>query len=180
MINLLKPLKNDVEHSWLYEVSNTSLQIICGDLDKAYSNFFKKITGFPKFKSKKHSKPNFPVCAGRFYFTEKFVQIQKIGKVKYKTDFDMPCEKETKYINPRVSFVNNKWILTVSLECENQVHKLTDINMGIDLGVKDLAVVEFNNEKIVFHNINKSKKVRILKKRIVNKLREVLRQMFCE
>lgn len=176
MINLLKPLKNDVEHSWLYEVSNTSLQIICGDLDKAYSNFFKKITGFPKFKSKKHSKPNFPVCAGRFYFTEKFVQIQKIGKVKYKTDFDMPCEKETKYINPRVSFVNNKWILTVSLECENQVHKLTDINMGIDLGVKDLAVVEFNNEKIVFHNINKSKKVRILKKRIQHTQRTISRK----
>ena len=91
----------------------------------------------------------------------------------------MPCEKETKYINPRISFVNNKWILTVSLECENQATELTDINMGIDLGVKDLAVVEFNNEKIVFYNINKSKKVRILKKRIQHTQRTISRKYEC-
>ena len=36
MINLLKPLKNDGEHGWLYEVSNSSLQIICRDLDSTY------------------------------------------------------------------------------------------------------------------------------------------------
>ena len=51
--------------------------------------------------------------------------------------------------------------------------------MGVDLGVKDLAVVEFNNEKIVFHNINKSKKVRILKKRIQHTQRTISRKYEC-
>ena len=58
MINLLKPLKNDGEHEWLYEVSNASLVHICQDLDKAYKGFFKKTSGFPKFKSRKKSKPS--------------------------------------------------------------------------------------------------------------------------
>ena len=38
--------------------------------------------------------------------------------------------------------------------------------MGIDLGIKELAVVAFGNEKYVYHNINKTKKVREIKKRI--------------
>lgn len=59
MINLLKPLKNDGEHEWLYEVSNGSLCRICDDLHLAYKSFFKR-GGFPKFKSRKRSKPNYP------------------------------------------------------------------------------------------------------------------------
>ena len=55
MINLLKPLKNDGEHEWLNEVSNTSLQNICTDLHKAYTSMFKRISKTPRFKSKKRS-----------------------------------------------------------------------------------------------------------------------------
>ena len=175
MINLLKPLKNDGEHSWLYEVSNASLVTMCRDLDKSYSNFFKKITGFPKFKSKKRSKPNFPV-RDTLYFKNGLAIIEKLGKVKYKTDYTIPQGRDVKFSNPRVSNVNGKWLLSFGLECENQATELTDINMGIDLGVKDLAIVEFNNEKIVFHNINKSKKVRILKKRIQHTQRTIYRK----
>lgn len=68
MINMLKPLKNDGEHNWLYEVSNTSLQRVCGDLNEAYQGFFKKRTGFPKFKSKKRSKQSFPIDAVKLWF----------------------------------------------------------------------------------------------------------------
>lgn len=39
---------------------------------------------------------------------------------------------------------------------------LTDKPMGIDVGVKDLAIVAFGDEQFVFHNINKSKRVRML------------------
>lgn len=38
--------------------------------------------------------------------------------------------------------------------------------MGIDLGVKQLAVVAFNNGKFIFHNINKSNKMLKLKNKI--------------
>ena len=52
MIKLLKPLKNDGAHGWLYDVANKSMQIVCRDLDKAYKEAFKKTRGFPKFKTR--------------------------------------------------------------------------------------------------------------------------------
>ena len=176
MINLLKPLKNDGEHEWLYEVSNTSLQIACQDLDKAYKSFFKKQSGFPKFKSRKRSKSNYPICATGFYFSEGKVQIQKLGKVKYKTDFDLPQGRDAKFSNPRISFVNGKWILTFGMECENQTPELTEKKVGIDLGIKDLAVVAIDNESAVFHNINKSQSVRKLKRKITYLQRSISRK----
>lgn len=163
MINLLKPLKNDGGHGWLYDVSNRSLQLICQDLASAYDRFFRKVSGFPKFKSRKRSKPLYPVCE-TVWFSESCVAIQKVGKVKYKTDFDLPLGREHKFSNPRISNVNGKWMLSFGMVRENQAPVLTDKSMGIDLGVKDLAIAEFNGEQIVFHNINKSKRVRRLTK----------------
>src|SRR5574344_1669114 len=64
MIRMLPSIKK--EFKWLNEVSNTSLQRVCDDLNNAYSRFFKKISNFPKFKSKKKSKRSYPVCCDRF------------------------------------------------------------------------------------------------------------------
>lgn len=163
MNNILKPLKNDGEHEWLYDVSNTSLQKSCQDLQKAYEKFFRRQGGFPKFKSKKRSKNSFPIRES-IWFDGKTVHIEKVGKVKYKTDFNLPVGRGDKLSNPRIVYKSNKWILSFGVECENQAYELSDKTMGIDLGIKDLAVVSYGDEQIVFHNINKSKKVRNLKR----------------
>lgn len=176
MINLLKPLKNDGEHDWLYDVSNSSMCTVCRDLDKAYSGFFKKTSGFPKFKSRKRSKSAFPVRADALWFTENEAKIEKIGKVRYKTDFDIPLNRGQKFSNPRILYICGKWILSFGMECENQTFELTDKSMGIDLGVKDLAVVAYGEDKIVFHNINKSKKIRNLKRKMKHLQRAISRK----
>ena len=147
MIRLITSLKNDGEHEWLSEVSTSSLQIVCQDLHKAYNCFFKKISGSPKFQSRKRSKLSYPVCVNRFYFVDnRMVQIQKLGNVRYKTDFSLPHGKEHKFSNPRITNRNGKWILSFGMECENQTPKLTDVSMGIDLGIKDLAIAECNGQ----------------------------------
>lgn len=175
MINLLKPLKAESEHTWLAEVSSSALCHVCRDLDKAYKSFFKKTSGFPKFKSRKRSKPNFPIRE-TLYFKDGFAVIEKLGRVKCKSDFDLPQGRGNKFTNPRIANANGKWILSFGTECENQAQELTDVSMGIDLGVKDLAVVEFNKTKLVFHNINKSKQVRILKRKIRHTQRTISRK----
>lgn len=164
MINLLKPLKNDSEHEWLYNVSHTSLQIVCQDLQKAYDKFFKKTSGFPKFKSRKRSKQSYPIRQN-IWFAGNIVTIEKLGKVRFKTSFTFPEGRGRKFSNPRITNHNDKWILSFGMECENQALQLTDTSMGIDLGIKDLAIVENDGNKIVFHNINKSKKMKRLIKR---------------
>ena len=177
MIKLLTPLKNDDEHGWLYEVSNTSCQIICRDLDKAYKEFFAKRRGFPKFKSRKRSKPSFPICNEKLrIISDTVMQIQKLGRVKCRIDNRLNADVTYKFINARITYKNGKWIMTVGIESESQVHELTDKSMGIDLGVKDSAIVAFGSDKIVFPNINKGRQVRLLKKRIKHTQRSISRK----
>ena len=162
MINQLTSIKKQEEYSWLNEVSASSLQNICLDLDKSFKSFFKKQTSYPKFKSKKRSKNIYPVCCNKFYFKDnKHIQIQRLGIVKCKTDFKIPIGKH-KFSNVRLSKELNKYFISFGLECENQTNKLNDYNMGIDLGVKDLAVVSYGSNSLVFHNINKSSKMKKL------------------
>ena len=170
MIKLIPSIKK--EYDWLNEVSISSLQLICKDVNTAYSRFFKKISNYPKFKSKKMSKLSYPVCCDRFYFKNGKVQIQKLGKVKYKADYkNLNLEKLSKFSNVRISNENDKWILTFSIECENQVIVEKNGNLGIDLGVGRLAVVSHNGKKLTYSNINKSKRVR----KLTSKLKHVQR-----
>ena len=56
----LTKLKKQEEFKWLREINSQSLQHSLKGLDNAYNSFFKKRTGFPKFKSK-HTKNSFKV-----------------------------------------------------------------------------------------------------------------------
>ena len=177
MINLLKPLKNDNEHGWLYDVSNISLQNVCKDLNEAYQKFFKKQNGYPKYKSRKRSKASYPIRSDRMYFDGTYCQVERIGKVKYKTDYDLPLGRGNgRFCNARISFDGFKWFLSFSTECESQAPTLTDKPMGIDLGVKDLAIVACGGEHQVYHNINKSRKIKRLERIIKHKQRSVSRK----
>ena len=175
MINLLKPLKNDGNHDWLYDVSNSTIVHVCRDLDAAYQRFFRKIARCPRFKSRKKDEPRFPIRE-TIWFSDKGVKIERLGFVRFKTDFELPYGRDAKFSNPRIKYVRGKWYMSFGMECENQTPVLTDKAMGIDLGVKDLAIVAFGDEQIVYHNINKSKKVLALKKHIAHTQRSISRK----
>ena len=176
---MLTELKQKNELKWLYEVSNSTLQRTCGDLAKAYDGFFKKRIGFPKFKSRKKMKPSFPLRdgVGAVWFSNTEIQIPSIGKVTYKTNYNVPLGRDKKFSNPRIQYTaNHKWIITVGIECESQAPMLIDKPMGIDLGIKELAVIAFGDEQIVFHNKNKSKKVRRLRRKLKHLQRNLARK----
>ena len=165
MIKLIPSIKK--EYDWLNEVSNISLQRICDDVNTAYQRLFKKISNYPKFKSKKKSKLSYPVRCDRFYFENGYVKVEKVGKIKYKADYkNLDFEQITKFNNVRISNENDKWILTFSIEYENQVLVEKNGNLGIDLGVGRLAVVSHNGKKLTYSNINKSKRVKQLKRKL--------------
>lgn len=177
MIKLLTPLKNDGEHDWLNEISCVSLQKICGDLENAYRNFFNKRSGFPKFKSRKRSKTNFPIDPAKLWFDKfGFVHIIKLRSVKFKSDFELPIGSGYKFIGSRISNINGKWMLLFSLECEKQTFQLNSYNVGIDLGIKDSAIVAYSDKKLVFQNINKSKKIRMYEEQIRHTQRSISRK----
>lgn len=170
MIKLIPSIKK--ENEWLNEVSNISLQRICDDVNTAYQRFFKKISNYPRFKSKKRSNLSYPVRCDRFYFENGHVKVEKVGKIKYKADYkNLNLEELSKFSNVRISNENDKWILTFSIEYENQVIVEKSGSLGIDLGVGRLAVVSHNGKKLTYSNINKSKRVR----KLTSKLKHVQR-----
>jgi putative transposase len=178
LIRFLTPLKKKPEYAWLNEVSNATLQHVCQDIGKAYKNCFEGRAHPPKWKSRRKNEPRFPLRGGRdFYFQDGYVKLERIGKVSYRTDYDLPQGRGNgKFLNPRIKLVDGKWILSVGVEVENQSYQLTNHSLGIDLGLKDLAIASCNGEPLVFHNINKSKRIRKLEKKLKHVSRVINRK----
>ena len=154
---------------WLNEVSNNVTKQAVKDACNAYKNFFKGLANKPKFKSKKKSKPSFYNDTSKLKVKEKKVLIEKVGWIK--TNEQIP--RNVKYNNPRITYDNKYWYISVGVEVDKKQEELTDISLGIDLGLKDLAVC--SDEK-VFKNINKTKKVKKLEKRLKQKQRQISRK----
>lgn len=175
----ITPLKKQPQYQWLNEVSAGSLQAICGDLNHAYENFFNGVCRKPKFKKKAKAKRIFPVVCNKIYFKDNnIIILPLIGKVKYQTDFKFIYGiRSLKFKNPRISNIGSKWILSFGLEVDSQDYNLNNFSVGIDLGIKDLAVVFYDNNKSkVYHNINKSKKVKYYKSKLKHIQRNLSRK----
>lgn len=157
------------ELSWLSNVSNNVAKQAVKDACNSYKNFFRKKTGFPKFKSRKKSKPSFYNDTDKLKVKENLVLIEKIGWVK--TSEQLP--KDTKYSNPRISFDGKYWYISVGVKKEKSLEELSDKSIGIDLGVKDLAIC---SDGKVFKNINKKKQIKKLKKKLKRLQRKVSRK----
>ena len=58
-----------------------------------------------------------------------------------------------KYTNPRISFDGKYWFISVGLEKEQAIVELTTESIGIDVGIKDLAIcsngMTFKNQRLV-------------------------------
>ena len=157
------------ELTWLNEVSNNVTKQAVKDACNAYKNFFKGLANKPKFKSKKKSKPSFYNDTSKLKVKEKKVLIEKVGWIK--TNEQIP--RNVKYNNPRITYDNKYWYISVGVEVDKKQEELTDISLGIDLGLKDLAVC---SDGKVFKNINKTKKVKKLEKRLKQKQRQISRK----
>ena len=163
--------KKNENYKWLNEVSNTTMVEAIRNLDKAFQNFFKRIGKYPKFKTKRKSRQSFYVRYDRLNFKDNVCHIEKIGKVKFKTNYEIP---KSKYKNPYCSYDGRYWYLSFGIEVEeNQTTLNKDLSLGIDLGVKDLAVC---SNEIKFKNINKTKRVKKLKKRLKRLQRQISRK----
>ena len=154
---------------WLNEVSNNVTKQAVKDACNAYKKFFKGLAKKPKFKSRKKSKPSFYNDPIKLKIKEKKVLIEKVGWIK----INEQILSDTKYNNPRITYDNKYWYLSVGLEMEKEQKKLTDISLGVDLGLKDLAIC---SDGTVFKNINKTKKVKKLEKKLKQKQRQISRK----
>ena len=157
------------ELSWLNEVSNNVAKQAVKDACNAYKRFFNGLASKPRFKSRKKSKPSFYNDTSKLKTKEKSVLLEKVGWVK--TNEKIPVG--VKYTNPRISYDNKYWYISVGIEQEEIQEELTDVSLGIDLGLKELATC---SDGTIFKNINKSYSVRKIEKKLKRLQRQVSRK----
>lgn len=166
-------LKKKDEYKWLNEISSNVTKQAIKDACNAYKNFFKGFAKYPKFKTKKKSKHSFYQDPVKIKFTKTHVKVegfainkkknkQKINWIRLAEKGRIPYGENVKYFNPRFIFDGLNWWVSVSVEVEVQPSQSQTDGIGIDLGIKDLAVC---SDGIKYKNINKSSVIRKLEKK---------------
>ena len=168
----LTQLKKTDEYAWLNNVSNNVTKQAIKDACEAYRDFFKGYTKFPRFKSKKHSTPKFYQDNIKIHFTDTHVKVegfatskkknkQRLNWIRLAEHGRIPTEN-VKYMNPRIKYDGLNWYITVGVEYEDCTTLPSNDGVGIDLGIKDLAIC---SDKYKYQNINKTQKIKKLEKR---------------
>ena len=159
------------KHDWLKNVSNNVTKQAIKDACNSYKRFFKGQCRHPKFKSKKRSKPSFYQDTSKIQFTDTHVKVEGFSmskrRNKQRLNWIKLCEKgriptNCKYMNPRFTYDGLYWYVSVSIEVDDISSVTTNDGVGIDLGLKDLAICSDGNQ---YPNINKTPRVRKLEKR---------------
>ena len=164
-------LKKTNDYFWLNNVSNNVTKQAIKDACEAYRNFFKGYTKFPRFKSKKHSVPKFYQDNLKIKFTDTHIKVEGFANSKKKNKQKLNWIRlaeygriptDCKYCNPRIKYDGLNWWITVGVECKPTNNILKTNGIGIDLGIKDLAICSDGNK---YKNINKTEKIKKLEKR---------------
>ena len=167
----LTQLKKLEKYKWLNEVSNNVTKQAIKDACSTYKKFFKGQCEYPKFKSKKHYKASFYQDNVKIKFTGTHVKVEGFSiskkRNKQKLNWIKLCEKgripaDYRYMNPRFTYNGLYWYVSVGIEVDDVNTVPSNDGIGIDLGIKDLAVCSDGNN---YQNINKTQKVKKLEKR---------------
>ena len=170
-------------NQWLYSISNAVTAQAINDACLAYIRFFKKQANFPKFKSRKKSKPSFYQGSCKVKFTSTHIKLEKIADSKRPNRLKLNWVKLSEanripqaksYLNPRITFDGLHWYVSVGVEHpDDSVRVPTNQGIGIDLGLKDLAVCSDGH---IYNNINRTDRVKRLEKAKRRKQREISRK----
>ena len=170
--------KQTDEFSFLYEVSNPALQHAIRHLDTAYKNFFNK-GGYPKFKSKKSRQSYSVIDHCHVDFDKQKVRIPKFQE-GIKARIDKTFEGTIKTCTVKKT-TTGKYFISVLVEDNIKLPDMLPITeettVGIDLGIKKLAVIS-NGEEIESMTFlkNSEDRLKVLQRRASRKCKGSNRQ----
>jgi len=155
--NDLTKLKKDENYIWLKEINSQSLQSGLRNLDTAYNKFFRKQLKFPRFKSK-YDRQSFKIPQNVLIVDNKLT----IPKFKEGIKINLHREIEGKIIFATISkSTTSKYYVSITCEVNYKPFGKTGNNVGIDTGIKDLAILSggkvYENIKSLKNNLKKLK-----------------------
>ena len=171
-------LPNHQEYSWIREVSSKSVKHSIEDACTAFSRFFHHQSGFPRYKKKGRSdvKMYFVRNNPKDCLCERHrIKIPTLGWVRLKEKGYIPISKDGYVIRSgTVSMKAGRYYVSVIVDvpAPEADGDFSD-GIGIDLGLKDFAVV---SNGTVYRNINKTVQIRKLEKQLRRAQRKLSRK----
>ena len=170
-------LPNNPDKKWIKDVSSKSVKQAMIYGEKAFKNFFKRLSSFPVFKKKgknelgayflRNNKTDFEFYRHKIKIpTLKFVRVKEYGYIP----------KNANIKSGTISKKADRYFLSLVMEVDDIVktENTSTKGLGIDLGIKDTAIC---SDGRVFKNINKTKKVKKIKKKLKREQRKMSRSV---
>ena len=171
-------LSKHPEYFWIREAYSKAVTQAVNNGQTAFTRFFKHQSDFPRFKKKSKSDV-------KMYFVKNNpkdcrcerhrINIPSLGWVRIKEKGYIPTTKDGYAIKSgHVSIKAGRYYISVLIEIpNNKIANNSNEGIGIDLGLKDFAIV--SNGK-TYKNINKSAKLKKLEKQLIQKQRSLSRK----
>ena len=166
------------EYSWIKEAYSKAVTQAVNNGQTAFTRFFNHKSAFPRFKKKGKSDV-------KMYFVKNNpkdcrcerhrINIPSLGWVRIKEKGYIPTTKDGYVIKSgHVSIKADRYYVSVLIEIpDNRIANNSNEGIGIDLGLKDFAVVSNGTS---YKNINKSAKLKKLEKQLIREQRSLSRK----
>ena len=173
-----KYIPDNPDKTWIREVYSKAVKKSIEDGCTAFTRFFKHQSDFPKFKKKGKSDV-------KMYFVRNNpkdcqcerhrLKIPTLGWIRIKEKGYIPTTKDGYMIRSgTVSVKAGRFYVSVLVEIPDvNIDNSSNEGIGIDLGLKDLAIV--SNGK-TYRNINKSAGLKKLEKQLIREQRSLSRK----
>ena len=172
-------IPNNSDFRWIKEVSSKSVKQSIMNAERAFKNFFKGKSYFPKFKKKAKSdvKMYFVKTDAKIVIQceRHRIKIPTLGWVRLKEKGYIPTNPNTYIIKSgAISCKAGRYYVSVLVEEQaSQKPRLNEFGVGIDLGIKDFAICSNGR---TYKNINKSSQIRKLEKKLRREQRSLSRK----
>ena len=170
-------LPNNPDKKWIKDVSSKSVKQAMIYGEQAFKRFFKGLSAFPVFKKKgknelgayfvKNNKTDFEFYRHKIKIpTLKFVRVKEYGYIP----------KNANIKSGTITKIADRYFLSLIIEVKDIVkaENTGTKGLGIDLGIKDTAICSNGR---VFKNINKTIKIKKLKKKLKREQRKMSRSI---
>jgi len=170
-------LPNNPDKKWIKDISSKSVKQAMIYGEKAFKRFFKGLTAFPVFKKKgknelgayfvKNNKTDFKFYRHKIKIpTLKFVRVKEYGYIP----------KNANIKSGTITKIADRYFLSLIIKVKDIVkaENTGTKGLGIDLGIKDTAICSNGR---VFKNINKTIKIKKLKKKLKREQRKMSRSI---
>ena len=161
------------EYSWIKEAYSKAVTQSVNNGQTAFTRFFNHESAFPNFKKKGKSdvKMYFVKNNPKDCHCERYrIKIPSLGWIRIKEKGYIPTTKDGYVIKSgSVSIKADRYYVSVLVEVsDNKTINHFDEGIGIDLGLKDFAIVSNGR---TYQNINKSAKLKKLERQLIREQR---------